>query len=160
MAASIKIHPEMENIILDIPLYNRIAIALDFSENDKKLISYAIGQGNKQTQYILLHIVESASAKLWGSQSDDYETRKDHAQLDSYVNQLKEKGFNATSLLGFRNRAKEIVRLVKESNADMLVVGAHGHTGFKDIIYGETVNSVRHELRIPILMVSIKDEKV
>jgi len=160
MAASIKIHPEMENIILDIPLYNRIAIALDFSENDKKLISYAIGQGNERTQYILLHIVESASAKLWGSQSDDYETRKDHAQLDGYVNQLKEKGFNATSLLGFRNRAKEIVRLVKESKAEMLVVGAHGHTGLKDLIYGETVNSVRHELRIPILMVSLKDETI
>ena len=42
----------------------------------------------------------------------------------------------------------------------MLVVGAHGHTGFKDIIYGETVNSVRHELRIPILMVSLKDENI
>jgi len=158
MAASIQIHPEMENIILDIPLYNKIAIALDFSENDKKLISYAIGQGNQQTQYILVHIVESASAKLWGSQSDDYETRKDQAQLDDYVNQLKQKGFNATSLLGYRNRAKEIVRLVKESNADMLVVGAHGHTGIKDLIYGETVNSVRHELRIPILMVNLKDE--
>ena len=159
MAASIKIHPEMENIVLDIPLYNRIAIALDFSENDKKLISYAIGQGNQLTQYILVHIVESASAKLWGSQSDDYETRKDQAQLDDYVYQLKEKGFNATSLLGYRNRAKEIVRLVKESNADMLVVGAHGHTGIKDIIYGETVNSVRHELQIPILMVNLKDGK-
>jgi len=156
-AASIKIHPEMENIILDIPLYNRIAIALDFSEHDIKLISYAIGQGNEHTQYILMHIVESASAKLWGSQSDDYETRKDHAQLDSYVNQLKEKGFNATGLLGYRNRAKEIVRLVKESNADMLVVGAHGHTGIKDLIYGETVDSVRHALKIPVLMVSLKE---
>jgi manganese transport protein len=158
MAASIKIHPEIEKIMLDIPQYNRIAIALDFSENDKKLISYAIGQGNKHTHYLLIHVVESASAKLWGSQSDDYETRKDYAQLDNYVDQLKEKGFNATSLLGFKNRAKEIVRLVKESNSDMLVVGAHGHTGIKDIIYGETVNSVRHELRIPILMVNLKDE--
>ena len=160
MASSIKIHPEMEKIQFEIPIYNKIAIALDFSENDKKLISYAIGQGNKSTKYFLLHIVESASAKLWGSESDDYETRKDHAQLDAYVAQLKEKGFNASSLLGFRNRAKEIVRLVKESGADMLVVGAHGHTGVKDLIYGETVNSVRHELSIPILMVSLKNDHI
>ena len=157
MAASIKIHPEMENIILDIPEYNRIAIALDFSEHDIKLISYAIGQGNEHTKYILMHIVESASAKLWGNQSDDYETRKDQGQLDTYVHQLKEKGFNARGLLGYRNRAKEIVRLVKESNADMLVVGAHGHTGIKDLIYGETVDSVRHALKIPVLMVSLKE---
>ena len=159
IAQSIKIHPEMKSISFDIPQYNRIAIALDFSDNDKKVISYAIGQGNPATEFILLHIVESASAKLWGNESDDYETRKDQAQLDFYVEELRNNGLLASSRLGFRNRAREIVRLVKESDADMLVVGAHGHAGIKDIIYGQTVNSVRHELKIPILMVSLKDEK-
>lgn len=157
LLASIKIHPEMKKIVLDIPQYHKIAVALDFSEADKKLISYAIGQGNTNTQYILVHIVESASARLWGSQSYDYETRKDKKQLDTYVNQLKEKGYNTTGMLGFKNRAKEIVRLVNESNADMLVVGAHGHRGFKDLIYGQTVNSVRHELKIPVLMVNLRE---
>ncbi|MDQ2719966.1 MAG: Nramp family divalent metal transporter [Bacteroidota bacterium] len=157
LLASIKIHPELEKIVLDIPQYNKIAVALDFSENDKKLISYAIGQGNENTHYILVHIVESVSAGLWGSQSDDYETRRDKAQLETYVDQLKEKGFDATSLLGYKNRAKEIVRLVKESQADMLVVGAHGHSGLKDLIYGQTVNSVRHALKIPVLMVNLKN---
>ncbi len=156
MTASIKIHPEVKNISIDIPQYNRIAIALDFNEKDKKLISHAVGQGNPQTQFILLHIVESASAKLWGNQSDDYETRKDQNQLDDYVKQLKANGLKATGILGYRNRSKEIVRLVKESKADMLVVGAHGHSGVKDLIYGETINSVRHELQIPILMVNLK----
>lgn len=160
MAASIKIHPEIKKITIDIPLYNKIAIALDFTDNDKKLISHAIGQGNHDTEFILVHVVESASAKLWGSQSNDYETIKDQNQLDNYVQQLKDKDYRANGMLGFRNRAKEIVRLVKESEADMLVVGAHGHTGIKDLIYGQTVNSVRHELQIPILMVSLKDEKV
>jgi manganese transport protein len=37
----------------------------------------------------------------------------------------------------------------------MLVAGAHGHTGFKDLIYGETVNTVRHELKIPVLIVNV-----
>ncbi|MGN6531491.1 MAG: Nramp family divalent metal transporter [Ginsengibacter sp.] len=157
LKATIKIHPEMEKIILEIPEYNKIAVALDFSDNDKKLISYAVGQGNAHTEYILIHIVESVSAKLWGSQSYDYETKKDQMQLDTYVNDLNQNGFNSTSLLGFKNPAKEIVRLVKESQADMLVVGAHGHRGIKDLIYGQTVNTVRHELKIPVLMVSLKD---
>jgi manganese transport protein len=157
LKGSIKIHPEMENIVLDIPQYHKIAIALDFSESDKKLISYAIGQGNVNTQYILVHVVESVSARLWGSQSYDYETRKDQAQLDTYVAQLTEKGIQATGVLGFRNRAKEIVRLVKESNADMLVAGAHGHKGLKDLIYGQTINTVRHQLKIPVLMVNVKN---
>jgi manganese transport protein len=156
LQSSIKIHPEMESIVLDIPQYHKIAVALDFSENDKKLISYAIGQGNPNTEYVLVHVVESASAKMWGNKSYDYETRKDQKQLDTYVNQIRLQGFNATGLLGFKNPTKEIIRLVKESNADMLVVGGHGHTGIKDLIYGQTVNSVRHALQIPVLMVSLK----
>ncbi len=156
IASSIKIHPEIKNIIVEIPHYNKIAIALDFSDNDKKLISHAIGQGNPGTEFVLIHIVESASAILWGSQSGDYETQKDQKQLDDYVAQMKAKKLKAMGLLGYRRRAREIVRLVKECGADMLVVGAHGHTGIKDLIYGQTVNTVRHELQIPILMVSLK----
>lgn len=157
--ASIKIHPEMESLTLDIPQYHKIAIALDFSENDQKLISYALGQGHANSEYVLVHIVESASANIWASKSDDYETRKDQKQLNDYVDQLTMKGFKISGVLGFKNRAREIVRLVNESNADMLVVGTHGHKGVKDLIYGQTVDSVRHALKIPVLMVNIKDRK-
>jgi manganese transport protein len=104
---------------------------------------------------VLLHIVESAGAKLLGKETDDYETRKDIERLESYVQQLKEKGYSVIGEVGFRSRVKEIVRIVKENNADMLVIGAHGHTGIKDFVYGETVNAVRHELRIPVLVVTL-----
>ncbi|MFT3678769.1 MAG: Nramp family divalent metal transporter [Ferruginibacter sp.] len=154
--ASIQIHPETRNIQeLVIPQFEKVAIALDFSENDKKLLAFAIGQGKENTHYLLIHIVESASAKMHGDESDDYETRKDKEQMDWYVQQLQQRGLTAEGYLGFRDRAKEIVRLVKGLNADMLVVGAHGHTGLKDFIYGETVNSVRHELKIPVLIVNL-----
>ena len=155
-SASIQMHPDLELINqLDIPEFKVIAIALDFSEKDQKLLSFAIGQGKESTRYVLVHVVESASAKLLGTDSDDYETRKDKERMDGYVNQLQQRGYLVEGHLGFRNRAKEIVRIVKELNADMLVAGAHGHTGLKDFIYGETVNTVRHELKIPVLIVNV-----
>ncbi|MDB5279273.1 MAG: iron/manganese transporter [Ferruginibacter sp.] len=154
--ASIQMHADINTIKeLVIPQFNRIAIALDFSENDEKLLAFALGQGKQQTRYVLVHIVESASAKLLGKESDDYETRKDQERMDFYVDYLKTLGHSAEGYLGFRNRSKEIVRIVKDINADMLVVGAHGHTGLKDFIYGETVNTVRHELKIPVLIVNV-----
>jgi manganese transport protein len=154
--SSIEMHPDIEEINqLVIPEFKVIAIALDFSEKDQKLIAFAIGQGKENTRYILVHVVESASAKLLGTDSDDYETRKDKERMDWYVNQLQQLGYAAEGHLGFRNRAKEIVRIVKELNADMLIAGAHGHTGLKDFIYGETVNTVRHELKIPVLIVNV-----
>ena len=153
---SIQMHPTVTQIKdFVIPSFSKIAVALDFSENDEKLLAYAIGQGKEDTHYLLIHIVESASAKLLGKESDDYETRKDKEQMDSYVLQLQQRGFTAEGYLGYRNRAREIVRIAKGVNADMLVMGAHGHTGLKDFIYGETVNTVRHELKIPVLIVNL-----
>jgi manganese transport protein len=153
---SIEMHPAANNIVdLKIPSFNKIAVALDFTDSDKKLIEYALGQGKKNTTYIFIHVVESASAKLLGDESDDYETRKDKEQLDFYTAKLKEDGIKAQGLLGYRHPSKEIVRIVKETNADMLVIGAHGHTGLKDLIYGQTINTVRHELQIPVLVVNL-----
>lgn len=138
-----------------IPSYNKIAIAIDFSANDPKLIAHAIGQATESTSFILIHVVESVSASIYGKESDDLETRKDKEELDDYVSQLITRGFAAEGRLGFKNRSKEIVRIVKESKADMLVIGAHGHTGLKDLIYGETTDAVRHELSIPVLIVNL-----
>ncbi len=140
---------------VDKPAFNKIAVALDFSENDSKILGYAIGQGHPGSSYLLLHIVESAGAKLLGKETDDYETRKDIQRLESYVQQLNEKGYSVSAEIGYRSRVKEIVRIVKENEADMLVIGAHGHTGIKDFVYGETVNAVRHELKIPVLVVTL-----
>ncbi len=153
LSHSIKIHPEIKNIEIAKPQYHRIAVALDYSESDNKIISYAIGQGHKDTEYILIHIVESVSANILGSQSNDYESQKDKAQLENYIQQLTQQGFKVKGMLGFRNRSKEIVRLVKESNADMLIMGTHGHRGLKDLFYGQTADVVRHQLSIPVLLV-------
>jgi manganese transport protein len=139
----------------DIPVYKKIAVALEFGVHDNKLLAAALGQANKETSFVLIHIVESASARILGIESDDMETRKDNEQLNFYKEQLKIKGFASEGRLGFRNRAKEIVLIVKETNADMLVIGAHGHSGIKDWIYGETINTVRHELKIPVFIVNL-----
>ncbi len=138
------------------PNYNNIAVALDFGVDDHKILSYAVGQGNAATTYLLVHIVESASAKLHGADSDDNETKNDTAQLKSYVVQLQNMGLKVQAELGFRNRVKEIARIVIENNADLLVIGAHGHSGIKDVLYGETVNAVRHQLKIPVLVVNLE----
>lgn len=137
-----------------IPELNCIAVALDFSNNDEKLIAHALSQGDKNTKFLLLHIVESASARVFGEVSDDFETRNDKQHLQSYVMQLQTKGFIAEGQLGYKSRIKEIVRIVKAADADMLVMGAHMHTGMMDYLYGETVDKVRHKLRIPVLIVN------
>lgn len=133
----------------------KIAVALEFSNHDEKLIAHALAQGKTDTAYILLHIVESAAAIYSGADSDDDETRKDMQRLENYANQLNSKGYNVTSVIGYRNRVKEIVRIVEEAKADLLVMGGHRHSGWKDYLFGETIDAVRHQVDIPVLVVNV-----
>jgi manganese transport protein len=145
--------PILQN--LEVNANRVIAVSLDFSKADEKLIAYAIAQGKLDVRYILIHIVESPSAKYSGEASDDYETRKDMERLEALSNQLENAGYRVEYVLGYRNRVSEIVRIVKQKEADMLVMGAHRHRGIKDYVFGETIESVRHQLEIPVLIVNV-----
>ena len=148
----------LENLVIN--KVQKIAIALDFTKADEKLIAHALAQGNTEVEYQLIHIVESVSARYSNNSSDDAETRKDTERLNSYVSQLIQKGYKATAMLGYTHRVKEIVRLVNESNAEMLIMGAHRHSGIKDYVFGETIEDVRHQLTIPVLIVNVSEKAI
>jgi manganese transport protein len=151
-----KMHSEDKPLSnLTAPTVSRIAVALDFSKNDEKLIARALQQGRKDATYVLIHVVESVTAKYSGETSDDYETRKDKERLESYAAQLKNMGYRTEYYFGYKTRAKEIIRIVKATNAEMLIMGAHRHAGLKDYIFGQTIEAVRHELEIPVLIVNV-----
>lgn len=153
---AIHMHPyEKLPADLNIPVYKKIAIGLDFGENDMKLIASSLGQAREGTSFVLIHIVESPSAIIHGKESADFETQKDQEKLEHYADGIRQRGYPASAILGFKNSATEIVRIVKEEKADLLVLGAHGHTGFRDFFYGATVNAVRHELNIPVLVINL-----
>jgi len=145
--------PNLEN--LAVKKHQHIAVALEFSDTDEKLIANALSQGQVAADYILIHIVESVSANYLDAASDDAETIYDKQRMKFYTQQLEAKGYKVKGIIGYKNRVNEIVRIVGEEGADLLVMGAHGHTGIKDVIFGETIEDVRHRLRIPVLIVNL-----
>lgn len=133
--------------------YKRIGISVDFSKNDLKTIRHGLVQGGKDADYFIIHIVETAVATYHGTSAMDHETKSDADNLDAYCINLRELGYRATPCIGFGKPANSISRLSRENNLDLLVMGAHGHKGVKDLILGTTVNSVRHQVSIPVLIV-------
>ncbi len=133
--------------------YNSIAICVDFSRTDQKAISEGFAFGNRSTKFYLIHIVESAAARATGLESRDFETLDDWKKINEYCLLLKEEGYETEPLIGFGNPKKVIPKLVKKCAANLLVLGAHRHTGIKDIIYGETISAVRHSVECPVLIV-------
>ncbi len=133
--------------------YKRIGISVDFSKNDLKTIRHGLIQGGKDAEYFIMHIVETAVATYHGTSAMDHETKKDADNLDAYCLNLRELGYQATPCIGFGKPANSISELTKKNDLDLLVMGAHGHKGVKDLILGTTVNAVRHQVNIPVLIV-------
>ncbi|MBC5840604.1 Nramp family divalent metal transporter [Flavobacterium sp. F-380] len=130
-----------------------IAVSVDFSNADEVALNSAFELGGTDAKYTLIHIVETVGAMLYGENVDDHETLVDEKLLKEYQVMLTEKGFHVAIQLGFGTPDKVIPKLVNEGNFDILVMGTHGHTGFKDLIFGTTVDKLRHKISIPLLIV-------
>lgn len=138
---------------LGTTVYNKIAISIDFSSVDALAIRSATTQGGKNASYLLIHVVETAGAMWYGSQIADTESQEDTQALKNYVEQIQKQGYQVEMKIGFGNPKRIIPEITREFNADLLVMGAHGHNLMKDIIFGTTVDSVRHRVKIPVLIV-------
>lgn len=130
-----------------------IAISVDFSDADEIAINSAFELGGIQANYTLIHIVETIGAMMYGENIEDHETTIDEKLLQEYKEMLTEKGFKVDVKLGFGKPDTTIPKIVNEGNFDILVMGTHGHTGFKDIIFGTTVDKLRHKISIPLFIV-------
>lgn len=143
---------EKLNLVTDTT-YKCIAVTVDFSSSDNNAIGSAISQGGINANYILIHIVETAGARMMNSEIRDLETLTDKINLQKYKDELEQKGYKIETKLGFGNPKKSIPEIVNTLQCDLLVMGAHGHNTLKDIILGTTVNAVRHSVKVPVLIV-------
>lgn len=130
-----------------------IAITVDFSFADENAINHAFKIGGKDANYTLIHVVESVGAMMYGKHIDDHETTVDETLLLEYKSMFLEKGFHVKTVLGFGRPNKVIPKLVNKGDFDLLIMGTHGHTGMKDLLFGTTVDRLRHKIAIPLLIV-------
>ncbi len=147
-------HGALKQIDLTHPeQYGRIAITIDFSDKDVLAIKEAVRQGGKSAEYRLIHIVETAGARMYGDHIHDKETQTDTSYIQEYIAELSVSGYKASYVLGYGSPKERIPVLVSEFKADLLVMGVHGHRMLKDILLGTTLDAVRHAVSIPIFIV-------
>lgn len=143
--------------LFDFPLapYRRVAVALDFSGRDAAVLRETVRfLGTHRPEVALMHVVESAPAGFHGADSGDAESQQDAAQLQAWAAELRALGFTATTHLGAGRPVPELVRLIGEANADLVILGAHGHGFFKDLLLGSTADRLRHRVAAHVLVVA------
>ena len=81
------------------------------------------------------------------------ESEDDYQFLKQYAKQLIDKDYKCTVVLGYGRPKTVIPNLVAKNNCDLLVMGTHGHKTFKDILLGTTIEGVRHNINVPLVLV-------
>ena len=102
----------------------------------------------------LLHVEEGVTSQIYGPLSSTAEVQAGAKYLDEILGGLRAQGIEVElSVAHSRDPKAEIIRFARWLKPDLLIMGAHGHKGIQDIVFGQTINAVRHALDAPLLIV-------
>ncbi len=151
--ADVHAGPEAEGVEPARP-FGKIAAALDFGDTDAEVLARAAAlAASARCPLLLTHVVESAGARALGSEIGDAESRADLERLRRYAVDLGKYDVDVEVELGFGSAVRVLPEMVRRHGVELLVVGAHGHRGFSDWLYGSTIDELRHRLNISVLVV-------
>lgn len=136
-------------------VYQRILVPLDHTALDRVAVGHAAAMARPHGgRVFLLHVEEGATSQVYGRDSSTAEVEAGEQYLDRIAQSLRDQGVAVeTAICHSPSPSKEIVRYAREIQPDLVIMGAHGHGGLKDLIFGNTINPVRHELQVPMLIV-------
>jgi len=141
-------------------MYNTILVAVDLSKDSLRVLDKATAAANGDNSNIhLVHVVEPVAAAY---SMDIYAVNINELQQEAIAmseKKLKEiaKRLNIDeskvhTLLGAPG--PEVRNLAVEINADAIVIGSHGHSGWK-ILLGSTAIKVLHGATCDVLTVYV-----
>ena len=80
------------------------------------------------------------------------EMRDDREYLERLAAGLRTAGFETEWRLERGDPATQIIRTAGAEHVDLVAMATHGHRLLRDLVLGTTVNRVRHELAVPVLL--------
>ena len=135
--------------------YHTILVPLDHSERDRAAVAHAAALARAyRSKVYLLHVEEGVTSQIYGAEASTAEVEAGATYLGEIVAGLRAQGIQVEVAVAHSGDPKtEIVRFAQQLRPDLLIMGAHGHKGLQDIVFGQTINAVRHAVDVPLLIV-------
>jgi nucleotide-binding universal stress UspA family protein len=136
-------------------MYNRILVAIENSPADQTIIGHVRSLAALTgAELLLVHVADGFAARHFNDLKlrESEEIREDRAYLERIAGELAADNLRVSTELAMGDPATELIRVSQASKADLIAMATHGHRGLNDLLRGTTVNRVRHEVRIPVLL--------
>lgn len=137
-------------------MYHKILVALENSRADESLLPHITRLARQLgSELLLVHVADGWVARNFSqlklTESD--EMKADRAYLEAAATALRTEGLKVSTLLALGDPPAEILKTAGTESCDLIAMTSHGHRLIGDIIYGSTINEVRHKTAIPVLLV-------
>jgi nucleotide-binding universal stress UspA family protein len=139
-------------------VYHRILVALDHTKADDALLPH-VGTLAQLTgaEMLLVHVADGWVARNYDTLNlaESEEMREDRDYLDRIAEDVRQRWqLRVTTRLALGDPPREILRLATEEHCDLIAMTTHGHRLIGDILFGSTIEYVRHRSRTPLLIVN------
>lgn len=154
--AQVDTMPEVEVPAIEPPVYRSILVPLDHSNRDATALGHASALARQHGgKLILLHVEQGVTSRVYGELSETAEVEEGSLYLNRVAERLGAQGIGVEVRVVHAEKPREaIIRAARECKPDLLIMAAHGHAGISDIVFGSTINAVRHEVACPVLIVN------
>lgn len=138
----------------------RILIPVDFSNYSEEALKVAAQIARKNNcEIILLHLLElpHQSSDLYGNTNSIPEIiffkNKAISKLEELMDADYLKGINISEAIEFKNVSEGIIDVSTKNDVDLIVMGSHGTSGFKELLVGSNTEKVVRFSNIPVLII-------
>lgn len=137
-------------------MYKRILVPLENSKYDDAIVAHVRELAKLcSASVVLIHVADGFAARNAKQLNlrESEEMRLDLDYLERRTDELKKAGVETDSVLAGGDPGKEIAEAAARENCDLIAMSTHGHKFVKDVLYGSVANDVRHQTRVPVLLV-------
>jgi nucleotide-binding universal stress UspA family protein len=141
-------------------MYKHILIPLENSSADETILSHIKPLARiAGAKLLLVHVADGWVARNFNQLqlAESEEMKEDRAYLEKRVRELTAEGFSCDAVLALGEPSDEIIKLARDKNVELIAMTTHGHRLISDILYGATVDKVRHEVDVPVLLLKVRN---
>jgi nucleotide-binding universal stress UspA family protein len=137
-------------------MFKKILVALENTRADESLVPQVQRLALLlHSELLLVHVADGWVARNFNqlrlAESD--EMKDDRRYLEETAGRLRAAGLQVSFHLALGDPAAEILKTATAEACDLIAMTTHGHRLIGDIIYGSTIESVRHKATVPLLVV-------
>ena len=140
-----------------------IVVAVDLSPASQKVIEAARRVGLATGGHIyVIHCAEPDPAFVGYDGGPETvreqvaaEFRREHQDVQQLAGELRDAGIDATALLIQGPTVETTLREADELEAELIIVGSHGHGKVYDMLVGSYSNGILRKANVPVLVVPV-----